>query len=324
MLKKYTKLKKLIDGFFLFLVFSTVFVSTSRNAYAIPGKDVGVDTMTNFHNIMQQLKSFTLDKIATMIAKQILHQLIMSVVNWINSGFSGSPAFLTNPKGFFLNAADQIAAEFISTGPLNVLCSPFALNIKLNLASGQVNNDDYQNKYKCSVTKIIQNVNRGFSVSANVVTTPNGTTINDILTGNILSHSDQLSVNGNSVQGLINAAASSTDGAKDKTDAFLGGDFNAGGFPAFVAMFSESQNTPTGAYLMAQSDLALLQAQKKNSISNDLDRSGGFMSWQNCKTIPTGSNNVPNKNSKIVYKPNKTGGMDTQECTTETPGSVIK
>jgi hypothetical protein len=102
------------------------------------------------------VKTFTLDAIATAIAKQILQQLTLSVVNWINSGFNGSPAFVTNPAQYFQNIGDEIAGNFLEAdGDLRFLCSPFSLDVRVALAvkmEGQI-----AQKYTCTLSSAIKN-----------------------------------------------------------------------------------------------------------------------------------------------------------------------
>ncbi|MEI6057876.1 MAG: hypothetical protein WCQ60_02790 [bacterium] len=102
------------------------------------------------------IKTLTLDKITTAIAKQILMQLTLSVVNWINSGFQGSPSFVQNPAGFFQDIGDRIAGSFLqANGDLRFLCSPFSLDIRIALAvkmQGQI-----AQKYTCTLSSAIKN-----------------------------------------------------------------------------------------------------------------------------------------------------------------------
>ncbi len=250
--------------------------------------------MNNVNHTMERLKNFVLDRLATLIAKQILHQLTMSVVNWINSGFKGSPAFLTNPEGFFLDVADQVTGAYLATdGPLSSLCSPFSIDIRLKLALSQAALTDQ--RYTCTLSQIIKAQSGGPTVT----------------------------VNGKTV-----LAANSITG-------FTGGDFNQGGWPAFVTMTTESQNNPYGAFLSAQSDLYATIGSKQNTIHADLSLGQGFMSWESCKDIPGGSKIDLNdeagieksksfandKGSKQVQ--NKDGTVTYQQCETQTPGSVI-
>ena len=326
MYTKYTKLKKSLMVVVLLLTIAAFATSNITPALA-QGLTVPVNTQLDFNTTMQYTKSFALDKIASMIAKQLLHMMMQSIVTWINSGFSGSPSFIQNPQGFFIDAADKMAAQFISSGPLKLLCSPFALNIQLNLASGQSADPD-KNDYECSIEKIIKNVKSGVHVSATVNGTQNGATINDIMNGNILNQPGQLSVNGNSINGLANAASSSANAianAPSGLDAFTAGDFSQGGWPAFMAMLSEPQNNPYSAYLMAQTELAQKQAAKANSINKDLDRSGGFLSWQDCKSVDseTGAEAVNDPSSGVTQKLGAGGEVSYQNCKTQTPGSVI-
>ena len=96
--------------------------------------------------------------IAWSLAHTVLHALAGSVVDWINSGFQGSPAFLTNPEGYFMNLGDQITGAFIANnGALSKLvCSPFSVDIRLALALGQTN--DKTVPYTCTLGSIINKV----------------------------------------------------------------------------------------------------------------------------------------------------------------------
>ncbi len=208
------------------------------------------NTMFNFHNIQAYLKDFVLDKAAVMIANQILQKMTASIVKWINTGFQGSPAFITNPKGFFLDAADQITGEYLDQvgGPLSRLCSPFSFDLRLNLA---LNQSTYTTKrYTCTLGKIVNNSrnaiatagqNSGVTISGD----PNGATL-----GN-----------------------------------FMSGDFNQGGWEGFMAYSLEPQNNPIGADLMARSDLQSRISQKHAAINTDLNRGQGFMSWEKCTDV---------------------------------------
>ncbi len=104
----------------------------------------------------QLSKAFTLDHIASCAAKEILHQMTVSTVNWINSGFNGSPSYVTDPKGFLLDAADQLTGEMLSNeGVLKSLCSPWNVDVRLTLALDQVGLNN--RRYTCTISKIIGN-----------------------------------------------------------------------------------------------------------------------------------------------------------------------
>ena len=229
------------------------------------------------------------DGIAWQMAQVVLQELTSSVVNWINSGFEGSPAFLTNPEGFFLDAADQATGAFIANaGPLSGLCSPFSLDIRLSLALGQAST---YNRYTCTLGTIIKNSRGGGGVNVSVDQSPNGATLGDITSGDVLNKSGAISVNGSSVNG------------------FMSGDYSQGGLPAFLALTTEPQNNAFGASLQAQSDLQMRVLAKQNAINNDLNRGGGFLSWQKCQNVPDSSGGGSSASRQV--------------CRTETPGSVI-
>ena len=54
-----------------------------------------------------------LDALAWMLAKTVIQSLTRSIVNWINSGFQGSPAFITDLGRNLGNLADAVADDFI-------------------------------------------------------------------------------------------------------------------------------------------------------------------------------------------------------------------
>lgn len=106
---------------------------------------------------LSHVREYVLNGLAYGFAKQIIRQLTYSVVSWINSGFQGSPAFLQNPGAFFLDVADQITGDFLAKhgGPLNDLCSPFSIDIRLALAFKYRPN--VPKRYTCTLGKIIGN-----------------------------------------------------------------------------------------------------------------------------------------------------------------------
>lgn len=272
---------------------------------------VPVNTNLDYNATMEHVRNFFLKGIVTRIAKQLLHQMTISVVNWINRGFDGSPAFLTNPEAFFMDVGDQITGQFISeTGVLSRLCTPFNLDVRLSLAIGQSQLLD--KRYACTLSTVIDNaMNSRANIS--VGSSPGGATLGDITSGNILDNTGQLSVNGHSA----NATAD-----------FLNGEFSSGGFPAFIALTSEPQNNPYGAWLMAKSDLDSQIEAKKNAINTDLNRGAGFMSWPKCETIMTLSkgntqNSFYASDPRYTLKTKADGSTDVQVCTTQTPGSII-
>lgn len=102
------------------------------------------------------LKELTWDWIAWALAKMILKGITNSILNWINSGFQGSPAFITDLDGFLLDLADQVAGEFIYGTQLGFLCSPFELDVRIALALQYQTSRDYQPV--CTLSDVTDNI----------------------------------------------------------------------------------------------------------------------------------------------------------------------
>ncbi len=153
----------------VFFVFSSLFLTFPKESMAqIATTDVGNTAQNTItagasgasaaSTYSLQIKEYFLDGIVTNILKQVVHQITGSIVNWINSGFEGSPAFLQNPGSFFLDVADQITGDFLAKGnggPLSELCSPFSIDIRLALAFKY--RPRVQQRYTCTIGKIIEN-----------------------------------------------------------------------------------------------------------------------------------------------------------------------
>ena len=256
------------------------------------------NSMSAISNVASDLSTFfikykesVLDGIAWMMAKQAIQMITGDIVDWINSGFDGNPAFLTNPGGFFLDAADQVTGELIANaGPLSALCSPINVDIRLSIAMQQVKSS--RKRYACTLGKIIEAQKNG----------PN------------------ITLNGRSV--LANGKTQ---------EGFLGGDFYQGGWPAFIAYTTEPQNNFSGALLMAQADAQAQINSRQANIRADLSLGSGFMSSKKCKDLTTArteeeaiqAEEIIGNDPSITTKYNKDGSITYQSCKTETPGSVI-
>jgi hypothetical protein len=134
------------------------------------------------------LKEQVLDGIAWVVAKQILNDLTASVVDWVNSGFDGSPAFVQNLEDFLLEAGDKAVGQFIKElgGLGSFVCSPFQFNVQLAVAL-QADLDRIDTEVECTVTDIFNNINefenfiagdfqnQGWEGWLNIVNNPNNT-----------------------------------------------------------------------------------------------------------------------------------------------------
>lgn len=142
----------------------------------------------------EQQKNFTLDHLAACAAKQLLHQMTADTINWINTGFKGSPAFLTNPKAFLLNAADQLTGQMISgSGLLQGLCSPWNVDIRLTLALEQATNNFQTTRYTCTLSKIVAQAKKGVNVNVGVNASVTGFTDGNFSQGGWDAFADMMS-----------------------------------------------------------------------------------------------------------------------------------
>ena len=129
---------------------------------SVPVSDRGshyLNSITAANTSQLTMKESCYDSIMVFIAKVLIQKLTADIVQWINSGFDGNPAFVTNPEQFFLDAADGIAGELL-IGVLgkdigDILCSPFDIELRLALAFQY--SSSYQEKALCTLTQIIDN-----------------------------------------------------------------------------------------------------------------------------------------------------------------------
>ncbi len=101
-------------------------------------------------------KEYVLDKIAWQLVNLTIQQMIKSTTKWVNSGFQGSPAFVTDLEGFLMNIADRVAGDFIWGSPLKFLCSPFKLNVQLALQMQYNQRRNYQ--AQCTLSGVVSNM----------------------------------------------------------------------------------------------------------------------------------------------------------------------
>lgn len=94
--------------------------------------------------------------LALSIAKFMLAQMTQQIVDWINGGFNGSPAFVGNPGKFLTGIGDQIAGELILGSDLAFLCSPFKLQIQISLALNY--SSSFSNRASCTLSDVVNNI----------------------------------------------------------------------------------------------------------------------------------------------------------------------
>ncbi|MBL7045488.1 MAG: hypothetical protein ISR99_00415, partial [Parcubacteria group bacterium] len=122
-------------------------------------------------------KECLLDGIVVLLREVLISQLVKSVVTWINSGFDGNPAFITDLRGFLTDVVDETIGTYIDSSQLSFLCSPFQLDIKIAI---RINFESVDREPACTLTDVVENIDdfykRGFGggwkgfIDANTIT----------------------------------------------------------------------------------------------------------------------------------------------------------
>ena len=218
--------------------------------------------------------------VAWQLAHMVLHSLTSDVVKWINTGFQGSPAFLTNPQAYFLDLGDQATGAFIAdSGPLRNLCTPFSADIKLALALEQSQSNSYTARYTCTLSTVINNVQ---NVGNNI--TVNGQNIKSFTDGNFSqggwsSFVTMTSAPQNNPFGAYLQASSDIHGIIGTRQSGLSADLsNGGGFMSW----------PDCTDVTAQVNNGKLTSDGNSSLTSGVD-SKGKLTYKRCTIQTPGS-----------------------------------
>lgn len=149
-----SKLNKFIVLVLVFtFIFSPVFTPKANAQWV-------VFDPSNFANtLVQILKDYGLDSLAWMMANLVIDRMTASTVNWINSGFNGSPAYITDPQAYFTEIGDVVGGQFIIKNPdLNFLCGPIGNRIQIVLSNTYYNSDYDRLRWQCTLTDAYGNI----------------------------------------------------------------------------------------------------------------------------------------------------------------------
>lgn len=75
----------------------------------------------------------SLDSVAYCFINQIIDYIGKATVQWIKTGFQGSPAFVDDPGKFFENAVDSAAGTILNQITGGLLCEPWRAQVQLRL-----------------------------------------------------------------------------------------------------------------------------------------------------------------------------------------------
>ncbi|MEK9186032.1 MAG: hypothetical protein AAB885_00410, partial [Patescibacteria group bacterium] len=122
--------------------------------------------MVPVNDIQNNLKESTFDGIGWMAANVIIDKFADSLVAWIQSGFEGSPMFVTNLDRFLGDVGNNISGGFIDAYNLEFLCAPLG---ELNLDLSFFFPGTSRSKYNCTFSDIAENFkNMGIKFNLNV------------------------------------------------------------------------------------------------------------------------------------------------------------
>lgn len=108
------------------------------------------------------IKELQLDVIAWALVNIMLEEMIKSTTQWVNSGFQGSPTFVTDFNGWLTDLADKVAGDIIWRGGLGFLCSPFKLNVQLALDL-QYSESRERFVSQCTLSSVVDNMENFFA-----------------------------------------------------------------------------------------------------------------------------------------------------------------
>lgn len=113
-----------------------------------------------------EVKEYILDTLAWTAAQVIIDKFTDSLVMWIQSGFQGSPMFVTNPERFLAGVANDVSGAFIDEFNLEFLCTSLG---EINLDLSFFFPGTSRSKYNCTFSDIVENFkNLGIKFNINV------------------------------------------------------------------------------------------------------------------------------------------------------------
>lgn len=99
------------------------------------------------------IKSFAKDvlkQIIMSVEKRLLAQMTKSTINWINTGFHGSPLFVQNPQSFFRDIGKYEVKKFVDATGYDQARYPFGKDFDLNLINSFKNQANSNLQYTLS------------------------------------------------------------------------------------------------------------------------------------------------------------------------------
>jgi hypothetical protein len=143
---------------------ATEFTQLANNT--LLGSNLAQNTITAVSTAGSWLNDNVLDGLGWAIAKRIMSGMIRSLINWVNSGFQGRPAFIQDFTGFLTDIADQEIGNLISqiggdSGIGSFICSPFKLDVQIAIETQYQRGRAGGSAPACRLSGIVSNI-QGF------------------------------------------------------------------------------------------------------------------------------------------------------------------
>lgn len=102
-------------------------------------------------------KAAVLDPLGWNLSTMIIQAITRAIVDWINNGFQGSPAFVQNLQEEFMNTANLTFESFLRSNDLQFLCYPQSVRISLIVSY----RSKFRQRAQCTITRVASNL-QGF------------------------------------------------------------------------------------------------------------------------------------------------------------------
>ncbi len=129
-------------------------VDFTVDAFGLGGLLDGGGAMVPVDPIPTEMRECTLDVLFWNFANELIRQILRDMTAWVEGGFEGFPAFLTNPREFFEGVARSSLDRFISDN-LAFLCEPFRFNIEISLT--ETLRRTRPERYACTLDDVFAN-----------------------------------------------------------------------------------------------------------------------------------------------------------------------
>lgn len=108
----------------------------------------------------------SLDALAYCLLNSIISYIADATIEWINSGFEGSPMFVNDTQGFFQSVVDYELNNFMQELQDGLLCEPITLDLQLALMKQAMRNGARDSRCGAGGASAINNLQTGRYSSA--------------------------------------------------------------------------------------------------------------------------------------------------------------